>query len=360
MKLLRADIRGFGKFYQTSFAFQDGLHILCGPNEAGKSTLHTFIGCMLFGLERGRGRAARTGLYARYLPWDHDAVYGGSLAFETDDVPCLVERSFRADTRSCTLSVEGKGRTDCPDLSLPPEYLEGLTESFYYNTISIRQVKAGPDSSFAEELARSLSGVEKSGSDRIDFASASSSLKAQKKELESRLSPDLEGRILALRLQGERLAKMLEDDSFRSEKERLAKEMDECAEELEEASVPARARPEKRRASSAPGGRVLCLLLFLAALFAAGFLLQKGQAAPAAAAGILSLLFLILSFIGKRRKAPEEEPEEEEEKEGDAEDTRAGSRIRARLKSLEQQYNEACRKEWKWEQCLEQWQNNEE
>ena len=28
-----------------------------GRNEAGKSTLHTFIRCMLFGLERGRGRA---------------------------------------------------------------------------------------------------------------------------------------------------------------------------------------------------------------------------------------------------------------------------------------------------------------
>ena len=48
MKLLNASIHGFGKFYQKTFSFHDGIHVIHGPNEAGKSTLHTFLGCMLF------------------------------------------------------------------------------------------------------------------------------------------------------------------------------------------------------------------------------------------------------------------------------------------------------------------------
>ena len=51
MKLLHAEIAAFGKFYRRSFSFQDGIHVIGGPNEAGKSTLHAFIGAMLFGLE---------------------------------------------------------------------------------------------------------------------------------------------------------------------------------------------------------------------------------------------------------------------------------------------------------------------
>ena len=46
----------------------DGINIIYGKNEAGKSTLHTFIRGMLFGIERGRGRAAKNDLYTKYEP----------------------------------------------------------------------------------------------------------------------------------------------------------------------------------------------------------------------------------------------------------------------------------------------------
>lgn len=143
MKLLQVRIHGFGKYYQKDFSFQDGIHVLYGPNEAGKSTLHTFLGCMLFGLERGRGRAARGDLYSKYLPWDHDGSYGGSLSFENEDEICLPERTFRSENRSCSFTAPGCGRILCRDNEVPLSYYEGLTESLYYNTISVRH-RAAP------------------------------------------------------------------------------------------------------------------------------------------------------------------------------------------------------------------------
>ena len=54
MRLLDLHIDGFGKFHDRTVRFEDGMNLVYGKNEAGKSTLHTFIRCMLFGMERGR------------------------------------------------------------------------------------------------------------------------------------------------------------------------------------------------------------------------------------------------------------------------------------------------------------------
>ena len=58
MELRELDIKNFGKISDTKIPFEDGINLIYGENESGKSTLHTFIKGMLFGIERGRGRAA--------------------------------------------------------------------------------------------------------------------------------------------------------------------------------------------------------------------------------------------------------------------------------------------------------------
>ena len=52
MKILSLHIDGFGKLNDRDLSFKDGLNVVYGRNEAGKSTLHTFIRGMLFGIER--------------------------------------------------------------------------------------------------------------------------------------------------------------------------------------------------------------------------------------------------------------------------------------------------------------------
>ena len=60
MKILDIYINGFGKFHGRNLSFEDGLNIVYGKNEAGKSTIHTFIRGMLFGIEKQRGRPPET------------------------------------------------------------------------------------------------------------------------------------------------------------------------------------------------------------------------------------------------------------------------------------------------------------
>ena len=61
MKIIELYLKNFGKFHEKHIYIRDGVQVIYGENEFGKSTIHAFIRAMLFGLERGRGRAAGAG-----------------------------------------------------------------------------------------------------------------------------------------------------------------------------------------------------------------------------------------------------------------------------------------------------------
>ena len=71
MKIKELRLKNFGKFTNKEIHFSDGMNVIYGENESGKSTLYTFIRAMLFGLERGRGRAAAQDAFSRYEPWEN-------------------------------------------------------------------------------------------------------------------------------------------------------------------------------------------------------------------------------------------------------------------------------------------------
>lgn len=56
MRIRELEIKNFGKFADKNIKAADGIYLFYGENESGKSTIHTFIRGMLFGIDRGRGR----------------------------------------------------------------------------------------------------------------------------------------------------------------------------------------------------------------------------------------------------------------------------------------------------------------
>ena len=363
MKLAEMMIYGFGKFYQKHLSFQDGIHVIYGPNEAGKSTLHTFLGCMLFGLERGRGRAARSDLYSRYLPWDHDATYGGALTLETEDHTCRVERSFRSDRRTCQLTIDDHYPCSCTDDTLIHQCLEGLTEPLYYNTISVRSLGCAPDSSLAQELTHQLADLHQTGSDSISYHTAAAWLRNQRKLQESLLTPDLEQQILTKQHHLDQLQDRLQNTSFQERKAALQMDMDDCLEQLtslspaEPPSSPARSRHS-----------FVSVLCFLVLAAAALWCWTQQMTAQAMTAGIVALIALLLPALRPGhdrleyldREDPDvEDPDAEDISYDDHSDLRS-QRLRRRIETLQQQYETVCRQEWDHDHLLEQAQALEE
>ena len=84
MKIKKIRVNGFGKLKDLSLRFTDGLNVVYGGNESGKSTLHRFIGAVFFGLFKPYTKTRQySPEYDRYLPWNTD-VYGGSITYEKD------------------------------------------------------------------------------------------------------------------------------------------------------------------------------------------------------------------------------------------------------------------------------------
>lgn len=189
MKLLDLHINGFGKFHDCSIRFEDGLNVIYGKNEAGKSTLHTFIRAMLFGMERQRGRAARTDQFSRYKPWDLKGGYGGRLRLESGGHVYRLQRDFQ-NPRNFTIVDETEGRQTEPTRAFMDRLLCGLNETSYVNTISIGQLKSATDSGMVTELKNYIANMNTTGNMALNITKASAFLKAQRKELERQQTPE--------------------------------------------------------------------------------------------------------------------------------------------------------------------------
>ena len=190
MRLLELHIDGFGKFHDRTISFNDGINIIYGKNEAGKSTLHTFIRGMLFGIERGRGRAAKNDLYTKYEPWENSGTYEGWLRLEKDGTIYRIERRFRKENKSLKIINETKGLEEEATPALVSSLLDGLTETMYNNTISIGQLKSATEDGMVTELKNYIANMNPTGNISLNITKATAFLRNQKRSLEAGLIPE--------------------------------------------------------------------------------------------------------------------------------------------------------------------------
>ena len=190
MRLLELHIDGFGKFHDRTISFNDGINIIYGKNEAGKSTLHTFIRGMLFGIERGRGRAAKNDLYTKYEPWENSGTYEGWLRLEKDGTIYRIERRFRKENKSLKIINETKGLDEEATPAFVSSLLDGLTETMYNNTISIGQLKSATEDGMVTELKNYIANMNTTGNISLNITKATAFLRNQKRSLEAGLIPE--------------------------------------------------------------------------------------------------------------------------------------------------------------------------
>lgn len=184
MQIKELLLRHFGKFTDKPVRFSEGINLIYGENESGKSTIHTFLKAMFFGMERKRGRAAATDTFTQYEPWDNPNYYAGTLKFMCGDRTFCLNRQFDKYAKSASLFCEDDGE----ELSLEHGDLEvllgGLTESDYDNTVSIGQLNAAADSSLAAQLRNYAANYYATGNSEIDLEGAIAALKERRKEID--------------------------------------------------------------------------------------------------------------------------------------------------------------------------------
>ena len=173
----------FGKFNHKAMPLEQGLNIIYGENEAGKTTLHTFIRGMLFGIEKQRGKASGKDIYTKYEPWENPSNYQGIMHIECDGINYRIERNFSRQFKSFKVINEDQG------VELTQEQIDtlfmGLDESCYYNTISISQLGSVTDKELELILKNYAANLGSTKSMEINIKDAFADLDAQKKKIAS-------------------------------------------------------------------------------------------------------------------------------------------------------------------------------
>lgn len=184
MRIRELHLMNFGKFTDTHIYFPGQLHVIFGENEYGKSTIYAFIKAMLFGLERGKGRAAKNDTFSRYEPWENPNYYAGMMRFTCGGRNFRLERHFDRYHKSAELICEDDGE----ELSVENGDLEmllgGIGEASFENTAAIGRLSAKPGQDLAAELKNFAANYYETGSGEIDLSGALERLKIRAREVQ--------------------------------------------------------------------------------------------------------------------------------------------------------------------------------
>lgn len=187
MEIKELYLKNFGKFTDTHFYLPEKIHVFYGENEYGKTTICAFLKAMLFGMERGRGRAAGKDEFSRYEPWENSNYYAGVMRFTCGGRMFRLERQFDRYSRQTVLLCEDDGE----ELSVEDGDLEmllgGMTRSSFENTAAIGRLTAKPGQELSAELKNFAANYYGTGGGTVDLQGTYTSLKEKKRTVEQEL-----------------------------------------------------------------------------------------------------------------------------------------------------------------------------
>ena len=182
MQIKEADIFQFGKLQNKNISFEPGMNVIYGKNEAGKSTLHSFLCAMLFGMEKGRGRSSVTDAYSQYEPWHAPSFYAGALKFTVGQQKFYLERNFYSKEKTDYLRNELDGEELSVGFGDLTMLLGGVSKDSYASTYDITQAGAATGNQMVKILAEYLAQASDGSDSGVTVAEAAASLNARKRE----------------------------------------------------------------------------------------------------------------------------------------------------------------------------------
>jgi DNA repair exonuclease SbcCD ATPase subunit len=160
VKIKTLHLIAFGKFKDKTIELDDGLNLIYGPNEAGKSTIQAFIEGMLFGFYKPyRKRRTYRETFEQYKPL-YSEQYRGALVY-VDEMgrEIRIERDFLKNRDGVQMfdNVTGEDITSTfPYDSVTKQYLplgyQTINSSIYNNTVNFRQMALKTNADLAKEI----------------------------------------------------------------------------------------------------------------------------------------------------------------------------------------------------------------
>lgn len=215
MKILNLKINNFGKLSNKEIKLSDGINIIYGENESGKSTLLKFIIGMFYGLSKNKnGRFIPD--FERYTPWN-GGEFSGKITYKLDDEKQYeVFREFKKKNPSIyNEKLEDISNTFNIDKLTGNKFFYDQTkvdEELFLSTIVSMQEETKLQEKEQSTLVQQLSNLASTGEDNLSFQRIMNKLnKRQIEEIGTSRSQDRPINIVTKRL-----------EEIKSEKEKLS------------------------------------------------------------------------------------------------------------------------------------------
>ncbi|GFN34559.1 DNA repair ATPase [Tepidimicrobium xylanilyticum] len=189
MILKELNLISFGKFENKIFKLEEGLNIIYGENESGKTTIHNFIYGMFYGFLRPYAKK-RYYLeeYERYKPWSRNE-YMGILKLVKNGKEYRIERDFHKGELKVYDELTGEDITSKIDngekvkLHLPGVHFFDFNSIVYKNTISVSQLGNRVDLDLSKEVKDRLANISTSLDDEVSVKEAVAYLEDELKKI---------------------------------------------------------------------------------------------------------------------------------------------------------------------------------
>lgn len=184
MKIRKVQINGFGNIENKVIDFSDGINLIYGENEAGKSTLVNFIKCVFYGVNKNKAGNEYSD-YEKYKPWK-DIDFSGKIEYELQGKTYTVFRDFNRN--NCKVYNEnGNDITNefSKDKSRGSEVglvHFGVDEETFINTLFVNQNATSVELTSQKSIMQKLTNILQSGQENVSFEKIKSKL--QKKILD--------------------------------------------------------------------------------------------------------------------------------------------------------------------------------
>ncbi len=205
MKILNLKINNFGKLSNKNIELSDGINVIYGENESGKSTLLKFIMGMFYGLSKNKNGKFIPD-YERYTPWN-GGEFSGKITYKLDNGNKYeVFREFKKkNPKIYNEDLEDISNTFNIDKTTGNKFFydqTGVDEELFSSTIVSFQEETKLEEKQQLALVQKMSNLASTGEDNISYQKIISNLnKRQIEEIGTNRTQDRPINVVTRRLE---------------------------------------------------------------------------------------------------------------------------------------------------------------
>ena len=172
MKISHLKINGFGKLKEKEVKLYDGLNVIYGKNESGKSTILKFITSMLYGISKNK-KGKDISDFEKFKPWTTEN-FSGKLTYMLDNQKTFeIYRDFKKKNPMIyNDKAEDISKSFVKDKTKGIDFFvqqTGIDEETFFSTAITEQEGIKLSKASQNSIIQKISNLISSGDDTISF-----------------------------------------------------------------------------------------------------------------------------------------------------------------------------------------------